>query len=140
MDLTKNCMYHCTFIRPISLDHLYLWVPNPGRGNCITGWMMNGITSYVVWKYELWSQCKLQAYFCSGQFWNKLLCHKTSESSKLTPKVLWWFQAQNCLTTPLLKASYSFYFFEFFSWIQTYKLLVNLFKNVLSKNHNDKLH
>jgi hypothetical protein len=38
--------------------------------------------------------------------------------SILTPKVLWWFQAQNCLITPLLKSSYSFYFFEFFSWIQ----------------------
>jgi hypothetical protein len=36
----------------------------------------------------------------------------------LTPKVLWWFQAQNCLKTPLLKASYSFYFFDLFSWIQ----------------------
>jgi hypothetical protein len=35
------------------------------------------------------------------------LCAK-KRSSKLTPKVLWWFQAQNCLKTPLLKASYSF--------------------------------
>jgi hypothetical protein len=26
----------------------------------------------------------------------------------LTPKVLWWFQAQNCLKTTLLEASYSF--------------------------------
>jgi hypothetical protein len=36
----------------------------------------------------------------------------------LTLKVLWWFQAQNCLITPFLKSSYSFYFFELFSWIQ----------------------
>jgi hypothetical protein len=36
----------------------------------------------------------------------------------LTPKVLWWFQVQNYLKTPLLKASYSFYFSELFSWIQ----------------------
>jgi hypothetical protein len=36
----------------------------------------------------------------------------------LTPKVLWWFQAQNCLISSLLKSSYSIYFFEFFFWIQ----------------------
>jgi hypothetical protein len=35
----------------------------------------------------------------------------------LTPKVLWWFQGQNCLKTPLLKASFLFFIFEFFSWI-----------------------
>jgi hypothetical protein len=38
--------------------------------------------------------------------------------SILTPKVLWWFQIQNCLKTPLLKSSFSFYFFELFSWSQ----------------------
>jgi hypothetical protein len=36
----------------------------------------------------------------------------------LTPKVHWWFQVQNCFITPLLKSSYSFIYFEFFSWIQ----------------------
>jgi hypothetical protein len=56
-----------------------------------------------------------------------------------TPKNQWWFQTQNWLKTPLLKASFSFYFFELFSWIEQYDLLVNLLKNVLSKIHNEKL-
>jgi hypothetical protein len=40
-------------------------------------------------------------------------------SKGLTPKVLWWFEAQNCLITPILKSSYSYYFFEFFYWIHS---------------------
>jgi hypothetical protein len=55
-------------------------------------------------------------------------------SQKLTPRVLWWFQAQNSLKTPLLKASYSFYFFWTFFLNRTVKSFNSLIEECPLKN------
>jgi hypothetical protein len=73
--------------------------------------------SHLLLKWHLPSLLMLQHSLTSnkGSWGNHFFAFG---SWNLTLKVLWWFQAQNCLKTPVLKASYSFYFFELFSWIQ----------------------
>jgi hypothetical protein len=53
----------------------------------------------------LWFALQLNKFMNSFEGYN---LHSLGLQFNLTPKVLWWFQAQNCLKTPLLKASNSF--------------------------------